>query len=181
MKIIIGLGNTGTPYEKTRHNVGFMAVDFIRERFNFEEWHAEKKLGALVSKGLIENETVLLIKPVGFINESGRAVSKLLAYYKEDLSSLLIIHDDLDITSGEIRHTLSSRSAGHNGVQNIIDTLGTQDFARIRIGIGRPSEVLGHCEPSHDYVLKQFSPKEKEQFALTLEQVFGSPNFLYSL
>jgi PTH1 family peptidyl-tRNA hydrolase len=160
MKLIIGLGNPGKEYEMTRHNAGFLCADFLREAFDFEAFKLDKKMSAELSSGMIDSEKVILVKPETFVNESGTAVQSLVHFYKLSPSDIAVLHDDLDIAPGTLRITDSSRAAGHNGVQDIIDKLGTQDFFRIRLGIGHPTEVLGACMPSHDYVLQKFSSEE---------------------
>lgn len=177
MKLIIGLGNPGKEYEKTRHNAGFLCADFLQKEFGFEEFASDKKMSALISNSSIDGKKVLLIKPDTFMNESGTAVQTLLNFYKLSPSDIAIIHDDLDIAPGVYKTTLSSRAAGHNGVQDIIDKLGTQDFFRIRLGIGRPTEVSGICMPSHDFVLQNFSSDEltklQELFPKAKEEILA--------
>lgn len=158
--LIVGLGNPGPEYDRTRHNIGFLALDRLREAFSAPEFQPEAKFFAETASFVHDGNKVILAKPTTFMNESGRAVRAILDYYKLDASSLIVIHDDLDIAPGTLRTTDSSRAAGHNGVQDIIDALGTQDFYRIRLGIGRPVEVEGVCMPSHDYVLGRFSAEE---------------------
>ena len=174
MKLIIGLGNPEKKYEKNRHNAGFLRVAFLQQEWGFEAFTLDKKLSASISSGTLDSEKVLLVKPDTFMNASGAAVQKLLHFYKLSPRDILIIHDDLDIAPGTFRTTLSSRSAGHNGVENIIESLGTQDFFRIRLGIGRPDRippetgnVAGRpsaepeiCFSAHDFVLQNFSPEE---------------------
>lgn len=160
MKLIIGLGNPGAIYQKTRHNAGFLCLDFLRTTFGFEPFSLDKKMSALITDGIQEKETVLLVKPETFMNHSGIAVSVLLQYYKLTPADIAIIHDDVDIAPGTYKTTLSSRSAGHNGVQDIIERIGTQDFFRIRLGVGRPIEVPGVCVPTHTFVLQNFSVEE---------------------
>jgi peptidyl-tRNA hydrolase, PTH1 family len=179
MKILIGLGNIGNEYTNTRHNAGFLAVDFLQSHFNFSNWTEKKDLKGFISEGKIRDEKVILLKPNTLMNNSGEAVSKILHYYKLTPADIVILHDDLDITSGTLRETLSSRSAGNNGVQSIIDHLGTQDFRRIRIGIGRPAEVLGHCEPSHDYVLRPFLKDERASLDTLFEEKFTPEFFIH--
>ena len=160
MQLIIGLGNPGKQYAHTRHNAGFLALDFLRESFNFESFHQESRFQAELSIGTLSGKKLILVKPSTFMNRSGTAVRALLDFYKLTPADILVIHDDLDISPGILKSTASSRAAGHNGVQNIIDTLGTQDFLRIRLGIGRPTETEGVCRPAHDYVLDTFTPPE---------------------
>lgn len=159
--LVIGLGNPGKRYNSTRHNAGFMVLDWLCERWNASPFQEESKFSAEATSLIQGTQKIILAKPTTFMNESGRSVQSLLDYYKLGPQSLVIIHDDLDIAPGTLRTTDSSRAAGHNGVQNIIDTLGTQDFFRIRLGIGRPGEVQGTCIPSHDYVLGRFLPDEE--------------------
>lgn len=169
--LIVGLGNPGQKYADTRHNAGFLALDHLRVTFGASEFQPDQKFSADVTSTLVDGIKVMLAKPTTFMNESGRAVRAMLDYYKLDPSSLVVIHDDLDLAPGTLRTTNSSRAAGHNGVQSIIDTLGTQDFFRVRIGIGRPAEVEGACIPSHDYVLGNFSDSEKKVFEPLLDEV----------
>ena len=182
MKLIIGLGNPGTQYAQTRHNAGFRALDFLREHFGFENFHRESRFHAEMSVGTVAGEKYLLIKPTTFMNRSGQAVSLLMQYYKLTPNDITVIHDDLDIVPGTLKTTLSSRAAGHNGVQDIIDHIGTQDFFRIRLGIGRPSPSISppdtlpsSCQSTHDYVLEKFSARER----MLLESLFKElPNLL---
>ena len=160
MKLIIGLGNPGKEYAETRHNAGFLALDFLQKEFKGDDFKEEKKMFSEVATGMVENEKVLLVKPLTFMNESGKAVRALLDFYKLSPSDIIVLHDDLDIAPGTLRTTDSSRAAGHNGVKDIIEKLGTQDFFRIRIGIGHPTEVNGVCIPHHDFVLQKFSEEE---------------------
>src|SRR3990167_2216195 len=144
MKLIIGLGNPGKEYEKTRHNVGFLAVEKIAQDLQFSKWKMEKKLEAEVCRGFIASccEDVILAKPQTFMNLSGRAVQLLTTYYKLHTNDVLIVHDDLDLELGTLKLSYGSGSAGHNEIQSIIDTLGTKDFWRLRMGIGRPPKSL---------------------------------------
>lgn len=170
MRIIVGLGNPGVKYQNTRHNAGFLALDFLAENqdVSFQE---VKKFQASIAEIQSDGQKILLVKPLTFMNCSGEAVDALLRYYKLSAADLTVIHDDLDIKAGTYKLTPSSRAAGNNGVQSIIDALGTQDFTRIRLGIGRPTETLGACIPSHDYVLAPFTPKEKEQLSLLFPEI----------
>src|SRR3989338_4059027 len=171
MKLIIGLENPEKKYEKNRHNAGFLCVDFLQKEWGFEAFTLDKKLSASISSGMLGSEKVLLIKPDTFMNASGAAVQALMHFYKLSPQDILIIHDDLDIAPGTFKTTLSSRSAGHNGVQDIIDKLGTQGFFRIRLGIGRPIEVSEVCMLAHDFVLQNFSPEELASLTSLFPQV----------
>ena len=157
MKLIVGLGNPGKEYEHTRHNAGFLALDSVREALGFELFKEDKKMSAERSEGKVGTEKVLLVKPNTFMNDSGTAIQALLNFYKLSPKDILLIHDELDIAPGSYKLATSSRPAGHNGVQDIFEKLGTQDIVRIRLGIGRPADVLGVCIPGHDYVLQELS------------------------
>ncbi|MCK5211146.1 aminoacyl-tRNA hydrolase [Candidatus Parcubacteria bacterium] len=169
MKIIVGLGNPGEKYNNTRHNAGFMAIDKIVKDKNLE-WKENKKFNAI----LIKDGNTLYIKPQTFMNNSGTAVRAVLDYYKTlpkklglitaknaDLSGVLtVIHDDIDIEFGKIKESTCSRSAGHKGVESIINHLKTKNFKRIRIGVkGNKPEQMA----TTDYVLARFSKEELTQ------------------
>ena len=137
MKIIAGLGNPGSEYAKTKHNVGFMFVDALAEKLNIaDEW--KLKQDALVAEGRIGTENVLLVKPLTYMNESGRAIGPLLSWYKLAPSDLIVIHDDMDIPAGMIRIRRKGSAGGHNGMKSILYHVQDENFARMRIGIGRP-------------------------------------------
>ena len=156
MKAIVGLGNIGKEYEKTRHNVGFMTVDEIVTSYEFENFKLEEKFEAEISKGEIKGEKIIFIKPQTFMNSSGRAVQKIMNFYKIEIENLLVIHDDLDIALGEIRTGFGKSSAGHKGVQSIIDFLNSKDFNRIRIGI----KIEDRKIPTEKFVLGNFGKDE---------------------
>lgn len=166
MQLIVGLGNPGNEYERTRHNVGFMLLDTLYEQWEFPPFSDEKRFLALISTDTLNGEKVLLVKPTTFMNRSGDAVATIVHFYKITPSDITVIHDDLDIPFGTIKITDSSRAAGHNGVQDIIDALGTQNFPRIRIGISRPKD--GHLPADH--VLDRFTPEEESK----LPDIFAS-------
>ena len=151
MKIIIGLGNPGKKYLGTRHNVGFEFLDKLKKELNFPEFDFNKKFNAEIS---INKETILM-KPQTFMNLSGESVLSILDFYKLSPENILVIHDDKDILLGEYRLADDSSSAGHNGVQDIIENLGTQKFKRIRIGVGVETNL-----PSDVFVLQKFSDEE---------------------
>ena len=163
MKIIIGLGNPGTKYEKTRHNFGFMAVDLLREKLGAPDFKLNKRCSAEISK---TNE-IILVKPQTFMNNSGEAATKLLSFFKIQPDNLTIVHDDLDLEFGKIKAGMGRGSAGHNGVKSIIDRLGTNNFNRIRLGVSRPPEHI----PPEDYVLQDFSAEELNQIPEILKKI----------
>lgn len=148
--LIVGMGNPGREYENTRHNIGFMAADALIKRHNMGTPRKDRK--ALIYEGTIAGQSVLIIKPQTYMNLSGEAVRPIMDFYKIPLSNLMILHDELDIPFGTLRIRQTGSAGGQNGVKNIIQHLGTQDFARIRIGIGRPP---GQMKP-RDYVLNPF-------------------------
>lgn len=161
MKIILGLGNPGEKYEKTRHNVGFMILDRIKDAYHFPEFSFDKHFNAEISEltsELTNNNKVILIKPQTFMNNSGQSAKAVVDFYKASPEDLIAIHDDIDLPLGEYRTANGSGSAGHKGVQNIIDLIGTQDFKRIRIGVANEN-LRNPIDPS-DFVLQKFSEEE---------------------
>ena len=150
MKYIIGLGNPGTKYQTTRHNIGFMIVDFLAEQ---QKWQTSKK-GKLDYLWL--DKDAELIKPQTYMNDSGISVAYIKKKYpKIGPEDLIIIHDDVDIAFGTTKMTLSASSGGHNGIKSIIQHLGTQDFIRLRIGVGKSPDI-----PTDKYVLQKFTNQE---------------------
>lgn len=164
MKIIVGLGNPGQKYLSTRHNLGFIFLDKLREKWSLPDFRLENKFNAELSQGELAGQKVLLAKPQNFMNLSGETVKKILAFYKLGVDDLLVIHDDIDIFCGKFKLATDSTSAGHNGVQNIIDNLGTKKFARLRIGIKNelPDEERNQMEVS-DFVLGRLTVIELEK------------------
>ena len=174
MKIIIGLGNPDKKYEQTRHNIGFMTVNFLAQKLNLD-WQENKKLKSIIAK----NNKIILAKPQTYMNASGQAVRPIMDYYKiipkrlglftlknSDLSDkLTVIHDDLDIEFGKYKNSINSTSAGHNGVKSIINHLKTKNFKRIRIGIKAKNETN---IPAEKFVLQNFS---KEELAVINNQI----------
>lgn len=156
MKLVVGLGNPGTKYSKNRHNVGFMVADRLVEDFRLPEW--KEKFNGLFTKGSIAGEDVMVLKPQTYMNESGKSVQAAVAFLKIDLKrDLLIVHDELDLEFADVRLKVGGGHAGQNGIRSIIAALGP-DFARIRIGIGRPP--AGFRGEVADWVLSNFDPVE---------------------
>lgn len=155
--LITGLGNPGREYRLTRHNIGFMAIDALAEAWKFTNQKVQSK--AIIMIGSFNGNRVILAKPQTYMNLSGQAVSGLMNFYKIPLDHLLVIHDDIDLPFCTIRLRPGGGSAGQKGVGSIIEKLGTQEFARMRLGVGRPPGQMG----SADYVLQSFS-KEDEEF-----------------
>ena len=174
MKLIVGLGNPGTKYAKTRHNFGFLALDHIHENFKtFDDWSLDKKSNALISKGEFESEQIILAKPQTFMNLSGSAVASLANFYKISVQDIWVIHDDFDLPLGLIRINHTASAAGHKGVKSIIDILGTKDFLRFRLGIhpiGRTffSALFKKMTSIEKFVLKNF---EKEELKMAEEAI----------
>lgn len=160
MKLIVGLGNPGSKYEKTRHNVGFMFTDELVKKNNFN-FNLDKKMQSRIASGIIGTEKVLIIQPQTYMNLSGEAVLKVCQYYEIDTSDILVIYDDLDLPVGKVRIRPNGSSGGHRGMQNIIDMLKTKDISRIRIGISG-------CDKDKviDYVLGKFNKDEEIEISL---------------
>jgi PTH1 family peptidyl-tRNA hydrolase len=152
--LIIGLGNPGREYKDTRHNIGFMLIDHLAEKIGARGMKVQSK--AIITSGLYEERKLILAKPQTYMNLSGQSVQGLLHFYKIPLENLLITHDDLDIPYGTIRIRPTGGPGGQRGMANTIELLGTKDFPRLRLGIGRPP---GRMDPK-DYVLQDFSKDE---------------------
>lgn len=156
MKLFVGLGNPGKKYDNTRHNVGFMVIDLIATQ-NKIEFRKEKKFIAEIGIGEVSGEKVILVKPLTFMNLSGESVRKIIDFYKIDVSDILIIFDDMDLPVGKIRLRQKGSAGGHNGIKSIIAHLGTQEFKRVKVGIGKPTNI-----DTRNYVLSKFSKEEKK-------------------
>lgn len=153
MWIIAGLGNPGSKYEKTRHNVGFRVIDRLSEEYGIV---LEEKDTYCLGKGTIEGRQAVLLKPLTFMNRSGVAVTKVLRKFCASPDSLIVAHDELDLDAGVVKIKKTGSSGGHNGIGSIIEAAGTRDFLRIRVGIGRDRDI-----PPDVYVLSSFRPAEK--------------------
>lgn len=160
MKLIIGLGNPGTKYAKTRHNIGFMAVDQLAKTQKLA-WKAKRALKSELAMG---NEAILL-KPQTFMNNSGLAVKAAVKKFNLQPADILIVMDDLDMEAGKLRHRAEGSSGGHRGVQSIIDYLGTSEIKRLKIGIGRSENI----EPDK-YVLSNFTGEQLKQIKTALTE-----------
>lgn len=145
MYLLVGLGNPGVEYAKHRHNIGFMALDRIAHDYEFSDWRTKDK--GLRSEGKIGSKKVILVKPQTFMNESGRAVQPLVSFYKIAPENIFVFHDELDIAPGVMKVKLGGGTAGHNGLKSISACIGTDDYHRVRMGIGHPgskARVTGH-------------------------------------
>ena len=161
--LIVGLGNPGPDYRQNRHNVGFMVIDALARILAIPIQRVE--LRALVGKGLLDGIRVILAKPQTFMNDSGQSVASLARFYKIPVDHILVVHDDLDLPFGTLRMRPQGGAGGQRGVGSIIAKLNTQNFARLRVGIGRPP---GRMDPS-DYVLHDFDPPEEEMLPEVLD------------
>lgn len=163
--IIFGLGNPGREYERTRHNIGFIAIDklSITWRINLSRVRYQSMTG----EGKFAGGKVILAKPLTFMNRSGDAVRSFMNFYKINADRILIIHDDMDLPFGSLRIRAGGGSAGQRGMQSIISKIGTNEFARLRVGIGRPP---GRMDPM-DYVLKKFSDQDQTNLDFVLDAI----------
>ncbi len=157
MYIIAGLGNPSKEYEKTRHNAGFDTIDLLAEKLGIDL--TEKKHHAYCGKGMIGTEKVLLLKPQTFMNNSGESLRDAADFYKVEPEQILVIYDDISLEPGQLRIRMKGSAGGHNGIKSIIAHLKTQDFPRIKIGVGAKPERMDLA----DYVLSRFSPAEREK------------------
>lgn len=155
VKVIVGLGNVGNNYKKTRHNVGFMVVDQFSKKHRISIKDVKHK--AAFGKGAIHDVDVLIIKPLTFMNLSGAAVTKFFKKYSVELEDLLVVHDDIDLALGKVKKKTGGGDAGHLGIRSIVQSFGNRDFSRIRVGIGRPEDN----SDISDWVLSPFSKEEK--------------------
>jgi len=163
MKMIVGLGNPGDEYVDTRHNTGFKVIDLLAEALGIDV--RKKKFGARFGSGELANEKLILLKPWQFMNLSGQVVATAMGFYRLSVDNLLVVTDDMDLQTGRIRLRPKGSAGGHNGLADIIDKLGTNEFARCRIGIGRSGN-----EEAVDYVLDKPSETEKPLLAEAIEQ-----------
>ncbi|NQT49800.1 aminoacyl-tRNA hydrolase [Candidatus Kuenenbacteria bacterium] len=144
MKIIVGLGNPGKKYQFTRHNIGFAVIEFLRDEYlqaeGFSKWSDNKKFQARISEGNLNGEKIILAKPLTFMNESGTTVQALLNFYKTAPEDLIVIHDEVDLPFGKFKIEANRSSAGHNGIKSIIEKIGSQEFTRVRVGVGKENK-----------------------------------------
>lgn len=170
--MIVGLGNPGTKYQETRHNVGFMLVDKLAKREKVAFSH-DNIFQADIATTFINGEKIYLVKPTTFMNESGKAVHALLSYYGLDESHLLIVYDDLDMVVGKIRFRQKGSAGGHNGIKSIIAHIGTQEFDRIKIGIGRPKPGMTVIH----HVLSTFDTEDRIEIDKALDKLDSAVNY----
>ena len=168
MELIIGLGNPGKKYEKTRHNLGFLIIDELAEKMGINNWKIKMQFNANIAQGDFNNKKIILVKPQTFMNNSGIATKSIVDYYKIPAENILIIHDDIDFKLGEIKVQKNRGRAGHNGVQSVIDFLKTKDFIRVRMGIKSINQET--TIEAEKFVLQKFSKKEEEIVQETIKK-----------
>lgn len=156
MYIIAGLGNPGSQYENTRHNAGFRVMDILADRMGI--LIEEKKHKALCGRGVLEGQKVILLKPQTFMNASGESIRAAADFYKAEPEEVLVVYDDISLEPGQLRIRAKGSAGGHNGMKNIIAHLGTQEFPRVKVGIGEKPKGMDLA----DYVLSRFSKGEQE-------------------
>ncbi|MDQ3951451.1 MAG: aminoacyl-tRNA hydrolase [Actinomycetota bacterium] len=160
--VVVGLGNPGPRYAETRHNAGALTLDVLLERTG---GHLKShKSGCLVAEVSLRGDRLVLARPTSYMNESGRPVGGLLRWYKQPPESLVVVHDEIDIPFGEVRIKSGGGTAGHNGLGSIVDHLGTKDFVRVRVGVGRPPGAKGAA----GHVLAGFSASERKELPFLL-------------
>jgi len=165
MRIVVGLRNPGADYEGTRHNVGSEVVERVLQRAGVPPGRAPSRVsGAIAQVGTGDDRTIYIL-PFTFMNESGGVVRSALGYYKVDTSDLLVIHDDIDLPFGRLRLQVGGGSGGHNGIRSVERALGTKEFSRLKVGVGRPP---GSQDPA-DYVLRTFATSERPEVEVILE------------
>jgi peptidyl-tRNA hydrolase, PTH1 family len=163
--LVVGLGNPGPQYETTRHNLGFLVADILADRIG-AGFKVHKKSGAEVTTGRLGGKSVVLAKPRTYMNESGRQVGPLAKFYSVAPADVILLHDELDIDFGRIRLKFGGGIAGHNGLRSVGQSLGTNDFGRVRLGIGKPPGR----QSGASFVLENFNSRERPELGVFLEQ-----------
>jgi PTH1 family peptidyl-tRNA hydrolase len=171
--LVVGLGNPGSEYERTRHNVGFLVADVLAERVG-GRFAVHKKSGADLLQARLDGRQVLIAKPRSFMNLSGRPVAALARFFSVPLTEVIVVHDELDLPFGAVRLKRGGGEGGHNGLRSVSSALTTKDYLRVRFGIGRPP---GRQDPA-DYVLKPFSGPERKEVPVIAEQAADAVELL---
>jgi PTH1 family peptidyl-tRNA hydrolase len=174
--LVVGLGNPGPDYAKTRHNLGFVVADILADRLG-SGFKVHKRSGAEVATGRIAGRSVVLAKPRTYMNESGRQVGPLAKFYSVAPADVIILHDELDIDFGQIRLKFGGGVAGHNGLRSVSSALGTNDFQRVRIGVGRPPGRMDGAA----FVLGNFTSAERKEVPTICEQAADATELLIEL
>ena len=165
MKLIVGLGNPGSVHLDNRHNLGFMALDSLSRHYQFENW--KNKFDGMFTAKLFGSEKIILIKPQTYMNLSGSCIAKFKLFFKVSENDIFVIYDDIDLELGHIKFKQGGGDAGHKGVRSIAQHLGTKDFNRIRMGIGRP----GVKEEVSSFVLSNFSNAETDRIVILIQKL----------
>ena len=176
-KLIVGLGNPDPEYQNTRHNVGFMFLNYLAKKLGANDSELDKKTSSLTAKTKLEKTTAILAKPQTYVNKSGEAVKKLCSMFRVPCSMLIVVHDDLDIPFGNTKISFNKNSGGHKGVESIMRALKTKKFYRLRIGLGTralaKARALSNSQRDEfvvKMVLSKFSPSEQEQLKKIFEE-----------
>lgn len=168
--LIVGLGNSGEKYKETRHNIGFLFLDVLRETWDFPSFQKNASYESEISMGEKDGKKIILARPTTFMNNSGEAVQKIANFYKIESKNIAVIHDDKDIPIESYRESFDSRSAGHRGVESIIEKLGTKEFLRFRVGIGRNAEE-DSIKDTARFVMESLSATEQKQIFSTFPDI----------
>ena len=179
MKLIIGIGNPDPQYLQTRHNVGFMFLDYLAKKIDANDFAEDKKMNALVSKSKIEKTAVVLAKPLCYVNKSGEVVAKLAKFYKVKPKNVIVVQDDLDIEFGAFKNSFEKNSGGHKGIESIIKVLKTNKFYRLRIGTSVRALEKARDQSDKkrdafvmDFVLGKFSSKDQATIKKMFPQIY---------
>lgn len=167
LKLIAGLGNPGTEYAQTRHNIGFSVVDALAQVSSLET--NKTRFESAYVKGRIKGREILLVKPMSYMNLSGGPIQKFAAYYKIDLSDIIVVHDDMDLDFGKIKIVQGRGHGGHNGVRSIIESFGQKECIRVRVGVGHPNSLKSGAKGVTGHVLGKFSPDEQAGLDATIK------------
>ena len=163
MRLLVGLGNPGTQYSGTRHNIGFAALDVLAGRHGLEI--TKSRFKSVIARGRIDDRDIMMAKPQTYMNLSGEAVRQITDFFRIDITDILVLFDDMDIEVGRMKVAARGSAGGHKGIASIIQHLGRDDFSRIKIGVGRPRAG----DRAENHVLTSFRPEEREQMEQVLE------------
>jgi PTH1 family peptidyl-tRNA hydrolase len=181
-QLIVGLGNPGAQYDRTRHNIGFEVVDALGKRWQVP-LAENRKFQGYFGEGFIARHKVRLLKPSTFMNLSGQSIRSILDWYKLDPIAVLVVYDDMDLPVGRLRLRLKGSAGGHNGMKSTIAHLGTQDFPRLRLGIGSPRAATQRADPPKgetiSHVLGKFAPQEREPVQQAIDQALNAIETIY--
>lgn len=184
--LIVGLGNPGPKYTLTRHNIGFLVVDLLAEGLGVRNWTTQEK--ALVAKAKWDDNDLMFVKPQTYMNLSGEAVQPLMAYYKIPLEQLIVIHDEVEFDFGKMKFQKNRSPGGHNGIKSIAERLSTQDFIRLRMGVGRSTNpeistadhVLGRFSKDEEKMLPDYLNRAGDAIEVLLKDGLGKASSLYN-